>query len=272
MNYHSDKWINECVAEHFEESLKYFPYSKIVGIFLQGSQNYGLDYEESDIDTKLIVCPSFRQIAMNKQPVSTTHFRANEEHIDFKDLRLYMQTFRKQNLNFLEILFTPYYIINSDYREEWQRLVDAREEIAHMNPYRAVKSMQGIAKEKYHAMEHHYPKRMHMIEKYGYDPKQLHHLLRVQEYLKRYTCGESYEACLDPRFPEYLIDIKKGMCTLEEARDLADSTIAAIDLNCKEFLEGKKDEEDERVRELLDDVQYNIMKIAITKELEGVVC
>ena len=30
-----------------------------VGIFLQGSQNYELDYEVSDIDTKAILLPNF---------------------------------------------------------------------------------------------------------------------------------------------------------------------------------------------------------------------
>jgi predicted nucleotidyltransferase len=267
MNFHSDEWIHNGLVSHLKESLEHFSRDKVIGIFLQGSQNYGLDYEDSDIDTKLIVCPSFQDIAMNKQPISTTHFRANDEHIDFKDIRLYMQTFRKQNLNFLEILFTKYAFTNDDYYSEWKRLVDAREEIAHMNPVRAVKSMQGVAKEKYHAMCHEYPKRMHMIEKFGYDPKQLHHLLRVQECLKRYTCGESYAECLTPRFPEYLVDVKRGCHTLDEAKELADSAIAAIDLNVEEFLAGKKEEEDKAMRELLDDVQYNIMKAAISKEL-----
>ena len=269
MNFHNDEWIMEKVEEHLHESLQYFTKDEVVGIFLQGSQNYGLDYEESDIDTKLIVVPSFKDVAMNKQPVSTTHFRVNDEHIDFKDIRLYMQTFRKQNLNFLEILFTPYFVINEDYRGEWQRLVDACEDIAHMNPYQAVKSMQGIAKEKYHAMEHKYPKRMHMIEKYGYDPKQLHHLLRVREYLKSYLVGRSYEECLQPRDCEYLIAVKKGLHAHREAMDLADAAIADIDDVCRKFFEVlKKPEENTEVRELLDDVQYNIMKIAVAKEFE----
>ena len=267
MNYHSDEWIMTKIMEHYNESLEHFNSDKIIGIFNQGSANYGLDYEDSDIDTKLIVCPSFRDVAMNKQPVSTTHFRANDEHIDFKDIRLYMQTFRKQNLNFLEILFTKYCLINDDYYDEWKRLVDAREEIAHMNPYQAVKSMQGIAKEKYFAMEHHYPKRMHMIEKFGYDPKQLHHLLRVEEYLTRYMAGESYEECLSPQNSAYLVEVKKGIYTLEQARELATEAIASVDLKVGEFLVGKKSEENTEMRELLDDVQYNIMKAAISKEL-----
>lgn len=269
MNFHSDEWIMKELSEHLNEALGYFTKDEIVGIFLQGSQNYGLDYEDSDIDTKLIIAPSFYKVAMNKQPTSTTHFRANDEHIDFKDVRLYMQTFRKQNLNFLEILFTPYCFINDDYYDEWKRLVENREIIAHMNPYQAVKSMQGIAKEKYHAMCHKYPKRMHMIEEFGYDPKQLHHLLRVQEYLKRYIEGESYEECLQPRDSEYLIAVKKGLHTLDEAKNLADEALADVDEVCEKFLEKvEKGWEDPVARELLDDVQFKIMKIAVAKEFE----
>ena len=48
MNYHSDNWINEKVHDHYMEAREYFPDNSIVGIFLQGSQNYGLDYEGSD--------------------------------------------------------------------------------------------------------------------------------------------------------------------------------------------------------------------------------
>ena len=107
------------VREHYNEALEYFPEDRIVGIFYQGSGNYGLDYEESDVDTKLIVAPTFKDIAMNKNPVSTTHIRTNDEHTDWKDIRLYIQTFRKQNLNFLEILFTPYKIINHMYENQW---------------------------------------------------------------------------------------------------------------------------------------------------------
>lgn len=118
MNYHSDEWIREQMKGHLEESLNYFEKDQIVGLFYQGSGNYGLDTETSDVDTKLIVVPSFRDIALNRRPVSTTHVRENNEHIDWKDIRLYMETFRKQNLNFLEILFTDYAFVNPIYEKQ----------------------------------------------------------------------------------------------------------------------------------------------------------
>jgi hypothetical protein len=72
------------VQGHLDEALTHFHKDQIVGIFLQGSQNYGLDTPLSDVDTKLIVVPSFKDIAMNRKPVSTTHVRANEEHTDWE--------------------------------------------------------------------------------------------------------------------------------------------------------------------------------------------
>lgn len=266
MNYHSDKWIMDCIREHYDEALEYFPEDRIVGIYYHGSGNYGLDYEGSDVDTKLIVTPTFKDIAMNKNPVSTTHIRANEEHIDWKDIRLYVQTFRKQNLNFLEILFTPYKILNPFYEEQWNRLIEAREDIAHYSPVQAIKSMRGIAKEKYFAMEHHYPARMEWINKYLYDPKQLHHLLRVEEYIERYINGVPYEKCLISENPKYLVEVKKGLYNLEEARTHANDAIEHIDLLCDDFLKNEHTV-DTKIDTLLDDVQYEIMKIAIKKEI-----
>ena len=258
----------ERVREHYNEALEHFAEDRIVGIFLQGSQNYGLEVPNSDVDTKLIVVPTFKDIAMNAQPVSTTHHRANDEHIDFKDIRLYMQTFRKQNLNFLEILFTPYAIINPLYEAEWNRLVQEREMIARMNPYRAVQSMKGIAMEKYHAMEHKYPSKIAIIEAHGYDNKQLHHLLRVEDYLRRYIAGESYEDCLRPTHPEALRWEKTHFRPLEEARLTADETKASVEAMAKAFLDANPEAEDEGARALLESVQYNIMKIGIQKEFE----
>lgn len=258
------------VNEHYEEAQQYFPSDQIVGCFLQGSQNYKLNLMNSDVDTKLIVVPSFKDIALNNKPISTTHIRANEEHIDFKDIRLYMETFRKQNLNFLEILFTSYSIINGAYLDEWSRLYEAREQIAHMNPWRAVKSMKGIALEKYHAMEHPYPSKLDVLAKYGYDPKQLHHLVRVDNYLTRYIAGESYKDCLIPDLAmrDFLLDIKRGNWPLDKARELAKLSLEHVEKIANEFCEKTSDQEDEEMRELLQDVAYNIMKIAVEKELQ----
>ena len=269
MNFHSDEWIMEQLNRHYQEALVRYPADRIVGVFLQGSQNYGLDFEGSDIDTKCIITPTFEEIAMNKKPVSTTHVLDNNEHLDAKDIRLYIQTFKKQNLNFLEILFTPYKIINPLYVDEWDRLIRWKESIARMNPFRAVKSMKGIAMEKFHAMEHRYPSKADIIDAYGYDGKQVSHLIRVDDYLERYINGEDYESCLHPTEDkvEKIVDYKTlDRISLAAARIEAEEVLAHATQIADEFCAKIPEVEDEAMRVLLDSVQYEIMKIAIKTE------
>ena len=267
--------IMDRVRDHLKESLEFFPKNKIVAIALQGSQNYQLDTPESDVDTKLIVVPSFKDIAMNAKPVSTTHVRANNEHTDWKDIRLYKECFRKQNLNFVEILFTPYFIDNPLYTKQWELLRQNREKIARMNPYRAVRSMMGIALEKWHAMEHHYPSRMDMINRYSYDPKQLHHLLRIRYFLDKYVeRSYTYMGCMVPDYETRttLIKVKSPtnpLYTLEEAREIGQDAVDHIKKVTEKFCKENPEQEDGEMRELLDNVTYEIMRIAVKEELDG---
>lgn len=273
-NFHSDEWIMEQVNRHYQEALKLFPEDRIVGVFLQGSQNYGLDYEGSDIDTKCIVLPTLEDLIFNRKPVSTTHVLPNEEHLDLKDVRLYFQTFRKQNLNFMEILFTKYKIVNPTYEQYWNRLIKNNEQIARYNPVGAVKTMKGIALEKYHALEHRYPSKVNIIDKWGYDGKQLHHLFRVREYLQRYIEGEKYSDCLISRVGDYLKIIKtltdKGFYySLKQARMLAKADLDTVILIADQFAAAHKDDPvDAAVDVLLDDVQRDIMKLGIELEMQ----
>ena len=274
MNFHSDEWIMEQVKRHYDEACKLFPEDRIVGVFLQGSQNYGLDYEGSDIDTKCIVLPTLDDLIFNRKPVSTTHVLPNEEHLDLKDVRLYFQTFRKQNLNFMEILFTKYKIVNPLYEPYWNRLIENNEQIAHYNPVGAVKTMKGIAMEKYHAMEHRYPSKVDIIDKYHYDGKQLHHLLRVREYLIRYINGEPYKDCLVTNCGEYLKLVKtltpNGFFhDIDTAREIAEQQLAKVISIADEFAAAHKDDPvDAEVDKLLDEVQESIMRLGIVLDLE----
>ena len=263
--------LSKRLQEHFDEALEYFDKTNIVCLSLQGSQNYGLDTPSSDVDTKLVVTPSLKDIVMNKPAVSTTYVRANDEHIDFKDIRLMFNTFRKQNLNFLEILFTEYFIINPLYEAEWGELRANGERIAHYNIYSAVKAMRGHALEKYNALEHPYPSRMAVFEKYQYDPKQLHHLLRIEDYLKRYIAGDSYADCLHPipSIRDYLIEVKEGLYNINRAKEVANEAIRNIDEMTKQFTKDSDyNKNDVYVDELLDSVQERIMTKSIQRELE----
>ena len=265
-NFHTDEWIMAQVERHYREAMMRYPEDRVIGVFLQGSQNYGLDYEGSDIDTKCILAPTWEDLCFNRKAVSTTHILDNEEHLDAKDIRLYFQCFRKQNLNFLEILFTPYKIINPLYREFWNELIENNEAIAHYDPIGAVKTMKGIAMEKFHAMEHEYPSKVELIAKYGYDPKQVSHLVRVREYMERFIAGEPYKDCLITRMPKRLKDLKNTSdvkLSLDEARALAISEKLKIEELYEDFISKCSIDKNLEVDMLLDRIQCGIMTKAI---------
>lgn len=259
--------ILDRVDEHLGEALQFYHENQVVCIALQGSQNYGLQIPGSDVDTKLILTPSLNDLIFNRQPVSTTHIRTNNEHTDWKDIRLMFQTFRKQNLNFIEILFSPWIITNRSYLSEWSILVQNKELIAQYNPMAAIKTMRGIAMEKYHAMEHPYPSKLDILAKYGYDCKQLHHLLRVEEFIERYGNCEPYGECLHSNRSQYLIDVKQNFYNLEEARIVADKAIKHVNELYDEFKGIVRDKPLQAADDLLNEVQEQIMRKAIEMEL-----
>lgn len=118
---------------------------EVAAIYLQGSQNYGLEMQEpgywSDVDTKAIVVPSFEDVALGKDPVSETIELANGEQIDVKDVRLMCANFEKQNVSYLELLFTEWKIVNPKYRKALEPLWEARSRIAAFDKVRFVKAV-----------------------------------------------------------------------------------------------------------------------------------
>lgn len=234
-------------------------------IALQGSQNYQLDYSGSDVDTKAMVLPSFDDVIFNRKLVSTTHVLENNEHCDVKDIRLMFANFKKQNINFLEILFTQWFYVDVRFEDEISELRAMAEEVAHYNPAVAIKCMRGMAYEKYKAMEHPYPSLADKIEKYGYDAKQLHHIIRMREFLERYLDGEPFAQCLVSQQKEYLIAVKQFWLSLDEARTVAQNELAKIDA-MKEFNHVEPGV-NERTEKKINDILSRIMKKSFAWEL-----
>lgn len=240
-----------------------------VGLFLQGSQNYNLDYEGSDIDTKAIMLPSFSDFVLNAKPLSTTHIMENNEHVDFKDIRLMSDCIKKQNVNFVEILFTPYSIINPEYADLFQPVLDAREEIARYNNYAGMNCIMGMALEKQKAMEHPYPATMDKIEAFGYDPKQLHHALRLREFMTRYEAGEPYADCFISNQCDYLKEVKRGCYSLKEARALMSTAIQSMTEDKKRYMDTVSVSINQHANEVLQKATVEILKRSFLKEIQG---
>lgn len=270
MNYHSDSWIMDKLQEHYQEALTIFPKDKILGIFIQGSQNYGLDCSGSDIDTKCIVLPTLEEICLNKQATSYTYIRANNEHIDFKDLRVISKDLLKQNINFLEILFTKHKIVNEDYAKLFDRMFTYNEDIARYDNYRFIRATAGMSMEKLKALTLDRPSQHDEIVKYGWSTKQLHHLIRLNTFIKRWVNDEAFEDCLiDPR-SEYLTMIKQdghSMFTLDEAKFLAKKYDDETNAIKEEYIATHEHVINEDVSNMINNVVVDIIRESLKKEI-----
>lgn len=246
---------------------------EVVGVFLYGSFNYGLSYEGSDIDCKAVVVPKFNDFVMGKKEVSTTHVWENDEHLEIKGIKTMLDTIKKQNINFVEILFTEYKIMNPKYEALFQPMFDNNEAVAHYNNYASINCMVGMVMEKYKALEHPYPATIEKIKKFGIDPKQLHHVVRITEFMQRYISGVPYAECLISKIPEELIDLKRGMVngrqiTVEEARKMSKFNVELTKSWKDKYFNDNPLIVNTDVETLMNDVLLNIIRHSFVSELK----
>ena len=189
--------INKALKEHLEAVLeKGYNESQILGVFLYGSQNYGTNTSSSDVDTKCILIPTLEDLCL-RRPVSKEIHLENGEHCDVKDIREIVANFRKQNINFLEILYTSYFWINPMYEKIWfDCFVNNREFISHYDMNRALQSICGQA--------------IHTLKQDKTNGKKVSDGLRLYWFLKEYLDGNDYNKCiyLDEDRRKILKDLK----------------------------------------------------------------
>ena len=179
--------IQQRVEQHHKFVCEHYPESQILGVFLYGSQNYDLDTPFSDVDTKAIYIPTFEELLF-KQPVSKELHLPNGEHCEVKDIREFVKNLYKQNINFVEVLFTEYFVLSVKFSDYWnETFIENREDIARYDINKAI-----------HSMSH---QASHTLKQAGNGTnpcKKLADVARLIYFLQRYLRGEDYLDCLRP--------------------------------------------------------------------------
>ena len=261
--------IKNRLKAHYKyiESLGY----EIIGIFLQGSQNYNLDiYEKdytSDIDTKCIVLPTLDSLIKGNQ-MTSTKYDFEGEQIDVKDIRVMMEMWKKQNQSYLEILFTDYKIINPKYKSYLKEILDMKNDIIQLNPPQLARCIKGMSGEKVVALEHEYPATVEKIKKFGYDPKQLASIVRLTHLIENiFDKNMNFKDAIlytDDDLRNYMLNIKKGKIELEEARELAAMYDTKTNMIKERVVEEQgKDNFNSEVCSILEDRVYKLVKFGI---------
>lgn len=152
-----------------------------IGIFLYGSQNYGLDYEESDTDSILIVHSADK----SKQELSTPTGK-----VKIYTLKYFIYRLKQGDLECFEILYTKHKILNPAYEDSFIGFIKKFSEC--MNYERIKNSL--ITKLDEHLC--HVLWMMINKENARYNKKRLYWAIRVCNQLQRINNGESFESSL----------------------------------------------------------------------------
>jgi predicted nucleotidyltransferase len=194
----------QAIEEHKDRVLQDYTENEILGVFVYGSQNYGINTPNSDVDTLAILLPSLEDLCL-KDAVTRTITLSNGEECVVKDIREYAKMVKKQNINFLEILFTDYCWINPKYNSLWRKyFVNNAELFSKMDVKRGGISMLCQAINSLNKIPLN---EVNFGKKYA-------NALRIYHSFKRLEAGENYKDAIDmsfdPELCEFLIDYKQN--------------------------------------------------------------
>jgi hypothetical protein len=179
----------------------------VYAIGLKGSQNYNLSDKESDIDANLVFIPTLQQIRTGE----TFKFTFTEGEVTCHNIYAFAEIVAKGNPQWIEVCHSEWHIGSFDLFKHYN-----------LNP----SALKGMMMEKVHAFSKLYPSTKAAIEKYGYSPKQLHHIIRLYDVLNKDVKVYKYS----DRARSYMMDIKRGRqpLTLELAIALRDDYIIKL--------------------------------------------
>lgn len=211
----------------------------VYAVALKGSQNYNLHDEESDVDANLVFIPTLTQLRTNSTYKITTDFGECTCH----NIYSFASIVAKGNPQWIEVCNTDYVLGDLSLFKHYN-----------LNP----SALKGMVMEKFHAFDKLYPSREKYVKKFGYDPKQLHHIIRLYDCL---NLGEKVHKYNNVD-RERMLDIKRGRypSTKEEAFNMRDEYISNLNLIYEELKIAYKPQE----------VDYTALDNIVMKELTKV--
>jgi predicted nucleotidyltransferase len=208
----------------------------VYAVALKGSQNYNLDDEDSDIDANLVFIPTLKQIRTNE----TFKITLPEGECTCHNIYSFAEIVAKGNPQWVEVCNTEYIIGDLSIFKDYK-----------VNP----SALKGMMMEKVAAFDKLYPSREKYVKEFGYDPKQLHHIIRLYDVLQK-----------DVKFYKYtdeekqrMLDIKRGRFpgNVEDAFKLRDEYVQKV----QEIYEQRKLEYQPQT------VDFDVIDIIVFDEL-----
>lgn len=234
---------------------------------LVGSHNYNLNDENSDLDYKEFVIPSFEDLykGQSYKKSSVTESIDIETH----DIRKFVSLLLKSNPAYLEVLFSKDFEFGENLSHMQKsmllNIISYKNEIVQMNLLGFYNACLGQAKQKLGNLEKGTEGTVNLVEKFGYDTKQAQHAYRMLNLIERFHDSKFLRFEKSLRYYEYdnniLKMIKEGFFTLEQFRKIAESKL--------ELVESLKD--DYKLNHEINDGKFNHIIDYINDSVEKIV-
>ena len=173
---------------------------------LQGSQNYNLDDELSDVDVVSLMIPSFEQLVLDINVAKKTHSINYSEGIStIKDFRAVFRTFIKGAVNVYQILYTPYVSVNEKYRKYFDYLRSMADDITSNNQRSIIYSTLGVIRSNLASITR-VDERILSSNDLG---KRFAMSFYYREFIERFMDGESFGSAMVTQNADYLKRLKR---------------------------------------------------------------
>lgn len=225
----------------------------VLGVFLYGSQNYGLSTQYSDIDAVALVFPTYKNLIFKEKDIYT-EITSGNGNFHYQDVRDFFNQLRKGNPNAIEILTTNYYIIDPDYDYYWNKIKNNKNVIWQVNPNATLKAFEG--------MYHSYMKKFESDNK----PKDFIGACRVLMLTNQF---EDFIQCGDEE-PSFMLETLDGWELIGYKfgkLEILDSTVQFKKQVAKSLFNKCLADCESNAISILNDIQENLM----TKYLEEVI-
>lgn len=124
---------------------------KVFYLALYGSQNYGLDTENSDVDCRALLIPSYKDCLLGKKMPKNDTWSYNDGLMTVEyDFRKYFHLLKKGNLNALELLYTEHWTCDLEYQAYVSYLRFMRDDVANNNLLPVVMCVHGVVDNLYY--------------------------------------------------------------------------------------------------------------------------
>lgn len=189
-----------------------YPSLNIISIYLQGSQNYDLDDEYSDIDAIAICLPTLDDLITKSNKESNVYIMNDNSHVEVKDIRLLQTLLYKQHPKYLELMETKYALYVTAEGKILKNVIDKYKNEYLDTSFQLVRAMIHMFNNKLDLSYKERPGNKNEFQKFKLDVKSLSHFYRIRYMLEELVNGKKINNLfvLPKKQKEFILNVKRG--------------------------------------------------------------